>query len=64
MDINVKVVRARAAWLKKNKLTVRLFAETTGNDAGTAHVWFRTGRTPRRKYMEDILAVFPDWPCQ
>ncbi len=59
---DLKIVRERAAWLKKNKLTVRLFSEMTGNDAGTAHVWFRTGRTPRRKYMEDILAVFPTWP--
>ena len=56
------LIRQRAAWLKKNKLTIRKFAEATGNDPGTAHVWFRAGRTPRRKYLEAIAAVYPDWP--
>jgi hypothetical protein len=62
MNKNLKVVRERATWLRKNKLTIRAFAEGTGNDPGTAHVWFRTGRTPRRKYLEDILAIHSDWP--
>lgn len=64
MKKNIGIVRAREAWLKKKKLTVRMFAEVTGNDSGTAHVWFRTGRVPRRKYLEDVLAMFPDWPCR
>lgn len=62
MKKDIVTIRARSAWLKDHKLTKRLFAETTGNDLGTASIWFKTGRTPRRKYLEAIKSVYPDWP--
>ena len=62
MKKDIVVVRARKKWLKKKKLDNRKFAEATGNDTGTSAVWFKTGRTPRRKYLEDVLAVYPDFP--
>jgi hypothetical protein len=62
MAKDIAVIRERQKFLKKHKLTPRMFAESTNNDIGTAQVWFRTGRTPRRKYLEDILALFPDFP--
>ena len=52
----------RAKWLKKKKLTLRKFADATGNDFGTVYFWFENGRTPRRKYLDPVLAVYPDWP--
>lgn len=62
MKKNFKIVRARKKWLKKKNLTVRKFAEATGNDTGTAYPWFRTGRTPRRKYLDSIDNMFTDFP--
>jgi hypothetical protein len=58
------IVALRAEWLTRSKLDIRRFADATGNDYGTAHAWFRTGRVPRRKYLDGILATFPDWPVR
>jgi hypothetical protein len=52
----------RVQWLARKGLTKRQFAEATGHDTGTVHTWFRHGRTPRRLYLDAVLAVFPDWP--
>lgn len=52
----------RAEWLLRKKLTIRQFAENTGNDFGTAYLWFQSDRTPRRKYLAPVLAKYPDWP--
>ena len=62
MKKNLKIVCTRKKWLKKKNLTIRRFAEATGNDIGTAYPWFRTGRTPRRKYLDSIDNVFADFP--
>lgn len=56
------MIPRRQAWLRRNNLTVRKFAEAVGQDFGTAYKWFQSGRTPRRLYLDAVLAVFPDWP--
>lgn len=52
----------RAKWLEKKGLKIRQFAEKTGQKFGTAFKWQTSGRTPRRLYLDAVLAVFPDWP--
>ena len=58
LDVSIR----RYKWLSSNGLDLRRFAEQTKNDFGTAYKWFEFGRTPRRKYLEPVLVVFPDWP--
>lgn len=59
---NPKMARRRRSWLRSKKLSMKEFGESTGNDYGTAYLWFREGRTPRRKYLDGVLSVHPDFP--
>jgi hypothetical protein len=52
----------RYRWLKRKKLTLKTFAEKVGEEFGTAYSWFEFGRTPRRRYLNNVLSVFKDWP--
>ncbi len=60
MQTSIKAQRTR--WLKKTKLTPRQFAERVDEDYGTAQRWLASSRTPRRRSLLAVLAVFPDWP--
>lgn len=59
----MKSIKAeRAKWLANKKLTLPQFAKATGQEFGTIFKWFDSGRTPRRLYLDAVLAIYPDWP--
>ena len=57
-----KLIAKRKKWLADKGLSIRQFAESTGNDYGTAFKWFDEARNPRRKYLDAVLVIYPDFP--
>ena len=57
-----KLIAKRKKWLADKGLSIRQFAEFTGNDYGTAFKWFDEARNPRRKYLDAVLGIYPDFP--
>lgn len=73
MKNNNAMIRARKAWLKKQKLTIRKMVKAINEHAAhngggsalawaTAYSWHRLGSTPRDIYLDRVVAVFPEWP--
>jgi transposase len=52
----------RTKWLKANGITLSQFSERIQVQFGTVYKWQTTGRTPRKLYLNAVLAVYPDWP--
>ncbi len=50
----------RKAWLGTRK--IRNVADATGLEYGTAYKIINSNRIPRKKYLEAIIAVYPDFP--
>ena len=56
------LIDERKKWLDRKGISIRQFAESTGNDYGTAFKWFDEARSPRRKYLDAVLGIYPDFP--
>jgi len=59
-----KIAAERRAWLKKNKLTPREFAEglVPPEDIGTVSRWFGLGRNPQRRTAKTVKKQHPSFP--
>ena len=59
-----ELVKRRQNWLKKKKMAVREFADSTELDYNSVVRWFTAPRRPHRLYAERVLSVFKDFPLR
>ena len=58
------LVSRRKAWLKKQGLTIREFADSVSCDYNSAFRWITLPRHLQRLYLERVLQFHPSFPAR